>query len=260
MHGGEKFATSGLIENPEPTVMKVFISPRFGSLCAFVLAVAAPTAGHATLGDCMQRADPAMAVTACLALVKSAGKDRKMLGTGYAFLGPAQRLTGDLRGALRSIGQALIYDPRNARLWHERGLTRAALGQTLRASADETFAIRYEPRMVEAWIARGDLFRKLGFLAKAVADANEALKLDPKNFTAFANRAYARLRLGQFDAAKADAEVALQIEPKSAKALLTRGLVLERSDKAKALEDIKASLAIEPNDKIAQDALKRLGG
>jgi tetratricopeptide (TPR) repeat protein len=239
--------------------MKAFILKRFAFPCVVALVAMAPTAGHATLGDCMQRADPALAVTACQALIKTAGKDRKMIGTGYAFLGPAQRLTGDLRGALRSIGQALLYDPRNARLWHERGLTRAALGQTLRASADETYAIRYEPRMVEAWIARGDLFRKLGLLTKAVSDANEALKLDPKNHLAFANRAYARLRLGQFDAAQTDAEEALKIEPKSAKALLTRGLVLERSDTAKALEDIKASLAIEANDKIAQDALKRLG-
>lgn len=239
--------------------MKELILRRLAFLCVFALVATTPAAGHATLGDCMQRGDPALAVTACLALIKNAGKDRKMLGTGYAFLGPAQRLTGDLRGALRSIGQALLYDPRNARLWHERGLTRAALGQTLRASADETYAIRYEPRMVEAWVARGDLFRKLGLLSKAVSDATEALKLDPKNHVAFANRAYARLRLGQFDAAKADAEESLTIEPRSAKALLTRGLVLERSDSAKALEDIKASLAIEPKDKIAQDALKRLG-
>jgi tetratricopeptide (TPR) repeat protein len=240
--------------------MKCFAAKSYWMLGAVALALATPTAASATLGDCMQREDPAKAVTACSALVKSAGNDRKLLGTAYAFLGPAQRLNGDLRGALRSIGQALIYDPRNARLWHERGLARAALGQTLRASADETYAIRYEPRMVDAWIARGDLFRKLGFLNKAVVDAGEALKLDPRNHVALANRAYARLRLGQIDGAKADAEEALKIEPRSAKALLTRGLVLEKTDTAKALEDIKASLKMEPNDKIAQDALKRLGG
>jgi tetratricopeptide (TPR) repeat protein len=244
----------------EPIVMKELTTVRNCLLAMLAGALAAPSAASATLGDCMQREDPAKAVAACSALVMSAGKDRKMLGTAYAFLGPAQRLTGDVRGALRSIGQALIYDPRNARLWHERGLTRAALGQTLRASADETYAIRYEPRLVGAWVARSDLFRKLGLLNKAVADASQALKLDPKSHAAFANRAYARLRLGQLDAAKADAEEALKIEPKSARALLTRGLALEKTDTARALDDVRASITIDPKDKIAQDALKRLGG
>jgi tetratricopeptide (TPR) repeat protein len=240
--------------------MKELTTVRVCLLAVLAGSLSAQTASSATLGDCVQREDPTKAVAACSALVNSADTDRKLLGTAYAFLGPAQRLNGDVRGALRSIGQALLYDPRNARLWHERGLTRAELGQTLRASADETYAIRYEPRLVDAWVARGDLFRKLGFLRRAVADASQALKLDPKNHAALANRAYARLRLGQLDAARADAEEALKIEPTSAKALLTRGLVLERTDKTRALEDIKASIAIEPNDKIAQDALRRLGG
>ena len=227
-------------------------------VAAAIALIAAP-AGAQTLGDCMQRDDLTKAVATCTALVKAAGKDRPKLATATAFLGTAQRAQGDYRNAVATLSQALILDPRNARLWHERALARAALGQLVRATADETYALRYEPRMIEALISRSDLFRQIGILGRAVADATEALKLDPNSAEAFANRAYAQLRQGRPNFALADAEEALKRDPRSARALLTRGLVTEKTDAAKAREDLKRALDLDPKKQIAIDALKRLG-
>lgn len=224
-----------------------------------VVLIAAGAARADTLADCTQRADLAKAAMACGEVIKQAGSDKAKLAVGYANLGAAQKAAGNLKPALSSYGWALVYDRTNANLWHDRALVRAALGQTLRAAADETLAIRYEPRKVEAWIARGDLFRQLGALPKAVSDATEALKLDPKSAAALANRAYAYLRLGQPDKAVADAEEAIKADPKSARAYLARGLAAEKSDRAKAAADIKKAAELDPKDPIAADAMKRLG-
>ena len=222
--------------------------------------VAVGAARADTMSDCTQRSDLTKAIAACSTLITEAKQDKPKLAVAYANLGGVQKATGDLKGALNNLGWALAYDRSNANLWHERAVVRAALGQTLRAAADETLAIRYDPRKVDAWIARGDLYRSMGALARAVDDETEALKLDPKSAGALAARGYARLRLGQFDQAKADADEAIKNDPKSARAYLTRGLALEKSDKANAIADLKKALEFEPKNNMVQDALKRLGG
>jgi tetratricopeptide (TPR) repeat protein len=191
-------------------------------------------------------------------LVKESKQDKVMLATAYTNLSAAQKSTGDLKNALTNYGWALVYDRNNANLWHERGQVRAGLGQTLRAAADETLAIRNDPRKVDAWIARGDLYRAMGALTKAEADASEALKLDPKSAVALANRGYARLRMGLTDKAKEDAEEAIKIDAKSVRAYLTRGLSQEKADKAKAVADVKKAFELDPKDKVVQETLKRL--
>ena len=213
-----------------------------------------------TLADCTQRGDLTKAIAACGTLISDAKHDDAKLAVAYTNLGAAQKANGDLRGALTNLGWALVYDRTNANLWHERGLVRTALGQTLRAAADETLAIRYDPRKVEAWIARGDLYRSMGALTRAVADATEALKLDPKSAAAFANRGYANLRMGLVDKAKSDAEEAIKNDAKSARGYLTRGLAQEKTDKTKAVADLKKALELEPKNTLVQEALKRLGG
>ena len=212
-----------------------------------------------TLADCTQRTDFSKAVTACNALVSESKNDKAKLAVAYSNLGAAQKGAGDLKGALTNLGWALVYDRTNANLWHERALVRAGLGQTLRAAADETLAIRYDPRKVDAWIARGDLYRSMGALTRAVSDETEALKLDPKSAAAYANRAYANLRMGLIDKAKTDAEEAIKIDANSARAYLTRGLATEKTDKAKALTDLKKALELEPKNTVVQGALKRFG-
>lgn len=212
-----------------------------------------------TLADCTQRTDLPKATTACSTLLKEANRDRTKLAVAYFNLASAQKAAGNLRGALTNFGWALVYDRTNANLWHERGVVRAALGQNLRAAADETLAIRYDPRRVDAWIARSDLYRSMGVLSKAVSDASEALKLDPKSADAYAARGYAKLRLGQTVDAKADAEEAIKADPKSVRGYLTRGLAQEKTDRVKAISDIKKALELDPKNAIAQEALKRLG-
>lgn len=212
-----------------------------------------------TLADCTQRGDLTKAIAACGTLISESKQDKSKLAVAYSNLGAAQKGKGDLKGALTNYGWALVYDRNNANLWHERGLVRADLGQTLRAAADETLAIRYDPRKIDAWIARGDLYRSMGALTRAVSDASEALKLDPKSAAALANRGYANLRMGLFDKALADAEEAIKNDAKSSRGYLTRGLAQEKSDRTKAIADLKKALELDPKATVAQEALKRLG-
>jgi tetratricopeptide (TPR) repeat protein len=215
-----------------------------------------------TLADCRDMATPAKAVVACSALVKEAGTDIKKVGEAYAARAAANVAARDYRAALSDYSSAIIRDAKNPELWHRRGLVRMKVTppQPIRATADQTLALRYDPKHLAALIERGDLHRQLGLLPKAIADATAALAIDPKSAAAYANRGYAQLRSNQVDKALADADDALKLDAKSIFGLLTRALVAEKKgDKAKAIEDLKRVIELDPERVIARDALKRLG-
>lgn len=229
-------------------------------VCVTLLMAAPGIARADTLADCTQVADRDKAIAACTALIKDAGKDRAKLETGYSARGAAYEAKGELRKALSDLTWALAAGPKNADLWYRRGVVRAALGQNIRAAADQTLALRYDPKNVKALIERGELYRKLGSLKYAVGDASEAIKLDPKSATAFANRGYAKLRLGDGGGAAADADEAIKLDEKSALGYLTRGLATAKTDKDKAIADVKKALELRPGMPEATSALKTLTG
>lgn len=215
-----------------------------------------------TAGDCAQTADRDKAITACTAMMKEVAKEKDKLSTAYVNRSAAYQGKGDLKKALSDMTWGVVYNPKNAELWLKRATIRDSLGQNIRAAADYTIALKNDAKLTQAYIGRGEAYRRLGALPQAIADASEALKLDPKSHVALANRAYAQLRLGQVDKAKADADEALKLSDKSARAYLVRGLAQEKSDKAKAVADVKKALELDPklkDEKINQEAMKRLG-
>ncbi|KAL5705232.1 amidase [Ranunculus cassubicifolius] len=94
---------------------------------------------------------------------------------------------------------------------------------------------------------------------KAVNYYSEAIKLNSKNATFFANRAAAYLQMGYFQEAEADCSKAISLDKKSVKAYLRRGTARESlCCYEDAAQDFKHALVLEPQNKVASEAQKRL--
>ncbi|XP_073121155.1 outer envelope protein 64, mitochondrial [Henckelia pumila] len=94
---------------------------------------------------------------------------------------------------------------------------------------------------------------------KAVSYYTEAIKLNQTNATYFSNRAAAYLELGCFQQAEDDCSSAISLDKKNVKAYLRRGTAKESLLFYKeALQDFKHALVLEPQNKLASVAEKRL--
>ncbi|KAH6773255.1 translocon at the outer membrane of chloroplasts 64-V [Perilla frutescens var. hirtella] len=94
---------------------------------------------------------------------------------------------------------------------------------------------------------------------KAVSYYTEAIKLNDANATYYSNRAAAYLELGCYQQAEEDCSKAISLDKKYVKAYLRRGTAKESLIFYKeALEDFKHALVLEPQNKVAGLAEKRL--
>lgn len=94
---------------------------------------------------------------------------------------------------------------------------------------------------------------------KAVNYYTEAIKLNATSATYFCNRSAAYLELGCFQQAEEDCSTAISLDKKNVKAYLRRGTARESLLRCKeAAEDFKHALVLEPRNKVASEAEKRL--
>lgn len=94
---------------------------------------------------------------------------------------------------------------------------------------------------------------------KAINLYTEAIKLNEKNATYYSNRSAAYLELGSYLQAEADCSTVINLDRKNVKAFLRRGTAREMLGYYKeAMEDFRYALVLEPTNKTASNAVKRL--
>jgi tetratricopeptide (TPR) repeat protein len=110
-------------------------------------------------------------------------------------------------------------------------------GESDKAIADYTEAIRLDPKLAMAYCNRGVAYGSKGEYDKAIADCTEAIRLDPKLDLAYELRGLAYGSKGEYDKAIADYTEAIRLDPKFALTYHNRGLAYESKgdhDKAEA--------------------------
>ncbi|CAM8907337.1 unnamed protein product [Rhodiola kirilowii] len=94
---------------------------------------------------------------------------------------------------------------------------------------------------------------------KAVKYYSEAINLIGTNATYYCNRAAAYLELGCFQQAEEDCNKSISFDKKNIKAYLRRGTARESLLYYKeAMQDFNHALVLEPQNKVASQASKRL--
>jgi tetratricopeptide (TPR) repeat protein len=148
--------------------------------CVAMLVVAGPAAADDTTRCAREAGD--VAIAACTRAINS-GEGRPSIN--YNFRGVAYYRKGDTDRAIADFTEAIRLDPKNATTHNKRGVAYHRKGDMDRAIADFTEAIRLDPKLAYAYNGRGDAYREKGDTDRAIADFNEAMRIDPKNVSAY---------------------------------------------------------------------------
>jgi Tfp pilus assembly protein PilF len=128
---------------------------------------------------------------------------------------------------------------------HNRGVSRARMGDHRSAIADFDAAIAASPSYADAWANRGGSKADLGERDGALVDLDEAIRLDPQRATYRFNRGLVLGDKGRWDEALASLSEAIRLKPDFAAAYLNRGLALEQVGRAaEGAADVKRAKSL----------------
>eukprot|EP00249_Psilotum_nudum_P023733 c28964_g1_i6 orf=348-2147(+) len=131
--------------------------------------------------------------------------------------------------------------------------------ESIASASSSISTVTYKPEAAEAAKEKGNIaFKNMDYKA-AIDCYSEAIQFDGKNATYYSNRAAAHLAMYSFTQAEADCCKAIDLDRKNIKAHLRRGTAREfLGYYREADEDFKQALVLEPTNKTAGEAVKRL--
>ena len=155
---------------------------------------------------------------------------------------------GQTERALADYSQAIRLDPRRSLAFLDRGVLLAATARAYsRAIDDFNRVLELEPDNVSALIARGGAYSQLGSQGLAIADLNRAIALQPSASQAFFHRATVRSRLGEMGSALQDYDQAIRLNPENTAALISRaGLLSSEGHYDEAIRDLDSAIEVQP--------------
>jgi tetratricopeptide (TPR) repeat protein len=167
-----------------------------------------------------------LAISGCSALIDAGTDTRKNIFLAHVRRGDAYASRGELDLAIEDYDKAVILCPTCAASFAARGLAYGRKGELSRAFKDLDKAIEIDSKYANAYFYRGGIY-----LSK-MKDFNQAIK-------------------------EFDKDIALN--PKHAAAYWGRGLAYENLENEPMAEaDYKKVLLLDPENKIAAEALQRL--
>jgi tetratricopeptide (TPR) repeat protein len=176
----------------------------------------------------------------------------------YAFArGFAYAAKGDSERAIAAYSEAIRFDPKDAAAYINRASAYGARRDNDRAIADYSEVIRLNPKSVEAYNNRGSAYVMTHDNDRAIADYTELIRLEPKNPVGYHNRGFAYAAAGDQSRAIVEYSAAIRLAPKYALAYSFRGLAYRaKGDNVHASADFKEAIRLDP--KVAP-MLKGLG-
>ncbi|MBN8685326.1 MAG: tetratricopeptide repeat protein [Chitinophagales bacterium] len=171
-------------------------------------------------------------------------------GRGQAYL-----FTDKIEPALADFTKAIEGGVVTPKLFLNRGICLVKLNRPAEAVPDLSRSLELEPKAPDAWYFRAAAQEKLGKKAEAVSDYSKSIELNPNYLEALVNRGVLQYSLGNYQAAIQDYERAAQIAAPGVKPMILTNLAntwMQLGDRQKALQNVEAALAINPNYTRAQ--------
>ena len=175
------------------------------STLAGLLVLLAPTAGCATFPFSVFHASPAPPASGTPAQASAPNANAKDLAADLesAIQGAlAQRRSGDLAGAAKSLSQLVLIAPDNAHVLGEYGKNLAAQGRSDDALAFLERAIQLQPGDWTLYSAQGMAYDQKANYRAAQASYARALVLKPGEPTILNNAALSYMQAGDLDSAE----------------------------------------------------------
>ncbi|MEA5501231.1 tetratricopeptide repeat protein [Limnoraphis robusta] len=143
-------------------------------------------------------------------------------------------------------------DPVKAQVAFTQGVDKLEKGNPKAAVKTLSQAIHYNPNNSEAYRQRGNAHYQLQEYPKAIEDYTEAIKLNPNYTNAYFNRGLARYETQDFSGAIADYSKVIELEPQDVDAYYKRGLAQYALENyQKAIEDYSAAIRLQSDNPLA---------
>jgi tetratricopeptide (TPR) repeat protein len=159
---------------------------------------------------------------------------------------------------ITSINQAIIKNPKDAKLFKLRGDLKKEANDSKGAIADYTKAILLNPKYADAYKARG-FQRYIDDEAEAaLSDINKAISLNPNDALTFYYRADLKNSLKDYNGAIFDYTKALELEPKNTQFLIKRAnLKFELKDFVGSIDDCNKVIEFDSTSKWDRNYFER---
>ena len=182
-----------------------------------------------------------LAITAAVMLVQPArALDRKDVQNCTQTVD----LDRAIAGCTRAL-EARLPDNIRSAVYVSRGAVFEKKGDSDRAIADFSEAIRINPRSADAFFIRANAYSRAGDFDRAIADYNETIRIDPNHAKSYDGRGFAYYRKGEYDRTIADENEALRLDPKYANAYNNRGIAYgQKGDDDRAFADYDRAILI----------------
>lgn len=146
---------------------------------------------------------------------------------------------GNFDEAVKLLGQAILLDPENGEIYHNRGKVYLEMERWNESISDFSRAITLSPHPL-SYEMRALSYFASGNRIAARSDWERALTFNPDRTNALLNLGYYYLQSGNVQKALDYLNHAISVEPTLAKAYENRARVyLERGDRTRAYEDIQ---------------------
>src|SRR5919199_4796448 len=180
-----------------------------------VLAVWSVFAGFAHAADPAEAdcgsADPDRSIAGCTAVLTNGDEAAQVRAVTFYNRGNAYRYKGDTERAIADYSEAIRLKPDYALAFYNRGDAYANKSRYDDAIADFSEAIRLQPDDASAFNSRGIACAIKGESDLAIADFSEAIRLKPDYVSAFYNRGRTYERQGDNERAKVDYAAAARL-------------------------------------------------
>lgn len=161
--------------------------------------------------------------------------------------------------ALTSVQTALELNRNDARAWANLGRILRSLNQPERALAAYSEALKRDPRDALTWANLSAVQWSLGDPNAALVSANQSLAINLKLIQGWQNRAIALVALKNYPDAQQSYEQMILLDKANADAWTGLGLMFAQMRQVpKAIEALQTAVSLNPQQAIAQQALKAL--
>ena len=143
-------------------------------------------------------------------------------------------------------------DPVKAEVAFSQGVEKLEKGNPKAAVRTLTQAINYNPNNSQAYQHRGNAYYDLEDYQKAIEDYTKAIQLNPNYINAYFNRGLARYDAEDFSGAIADYSKVIELQPQDADAYYKRGLAqYDLQNYQKAIEDYSETIRLQSDNPLA---------
>ncbi len=153
----------------------------------------------------------------------------------------------EARSEIDRLNTEIEKNPKNPRLYLERGRIRFLTREMEEAVMDFDQALELDPDLNSAYFGRGMAKGRMGLLKDGIADLTRYIHANPESSLAYTKRGVRHIWNKDFKSARADLETAVRLDANNVEAHDDLGVVLaQMGEQEKAISHFKKARAIEP--------------